>query len=254
MKIAGLQKLTLLDYPGKTAATVFTLGCNFRCPFCHNADLITPANNKPSPMLLSEEELFSFLKKRQGLLDGVCITGGEPTLQNDLADFCKQTKDLGFLVKLDTNGSRPAILQHLLENTLVDYVAMDIKNCPVHYAETVGFDATNDASSKCNFEIQSIEKSMSLLLQGAIPFEFRTTVLNELYTKDFLLETAHWIAGLANKNAYPLSNVAWFIQQFVDSETVFAGEGAFTPWNKDELRSLLPTLQAILPKTALRGV
>lgn len=254
MKIAGLQKLTLLDYPGKTAATVFTLGCNFRCPFCHNTDLVTPASDKPSPMLLPEEEFFAFLKKRQGLLDGICITGGEPTLQHDLANFCKRIKDPGFLVKLDTNGSHPAILQYLLENALIDYVAMDVKNSPVHYAETVGFGATNDASSKCNFEIQPIENSMSLLLQGTIPFEFRTTVLNELHTKDFLLETAHWIAGLANKNTYPLSNVAWFIQQFVDSETVFAGEGVFTPWNEDELRSLLPTLQAILPKTALRGV
>lgn len=254
MKIAGLQKLTLLDYPGKTAATVFTLGCNFRCPFCHNADLVTPASDKPSPMLLPEEEFFAFLKKRQGLLDGICITGGEPTLQHDLANFCKRIKDLGFLVKLDTNGSHPAILQYLLENALIDYVAMDVKNSPVHYAETVGFGATNDTSSKCNFEIQPIENSMSLLLQGTIPFEFRTTVLNELHTKDFLLETAHWIAGLANKNAYPLSNVAWFIQQFADSETVFTGEGVFTPWNEDELRSLLPILQAILPKTALRGV
>lgn len=254
MKIAGLQKLTLLDYPGKTAATVFTLGCNFRCPFCHNADLVTPTSNKPSLVLLPEEEFFAFLKKRQGLLDGVCITGGEPTLQHDLADFCKQIKDLGFLVKLDTNGSHPAILQHLLDNNLVDYVAMDIKNCPAHYAETVGLGATNNASSKFNFEIQPIEESISLLLQGTIPFEFRTTVVGQLHTGTTLQACTQWIASHAEKKNYPVQNVAWFLQQFVDSDTVLAGEGHFTPWSTENLQAALPNLQALLPKTTLRGI
>lgn len=254
MKIAGLQKLTLLDYPGKTAATVFTSGCNFRCPFCHNADLATPVSNKPSPVLLPEEEFFAFLKKRQGLLDGICITGGEPTLQHDLADFCKRIKDLGFLVKLDTNGSRPAILQYLLENALVDYAAMDIKNCPAHYAETIGLGTTNNALSKCNFEIQPIEESMSLLLQGTIPFEFRTTVVGQLHTTTTLQACAQWIANHAEKKNYPVQNVAWFLQQFVDSDTVLAGEGHFASWNTESLQAVLPNLQALLPKTTLRGI
>ena len=249
MKIAGLQKLTLLDYPGKTAATVFTLGCNFRCPFCHNTDLVTPASDKPSPMLLPEEEFFAFLKKRQGLLDGVCITGGEPTLQHDLADFCKQIKDLGFLVKLDTNGSHPAILQHLLDNNLVDYVAMDIKNCPDCYLETIGL---NDDHGRIT--LQAIEESIDLLLESTIPFEFRTTVVAQLHTATTLQACAQWIASHAEKKNYPVQNVAWFLQQFVDSDTVLAGEGHFTSWNTESLQAILPNLQALLPKTTLRGI
>ena len=251
MKIIGFEKLSLVDYPGKVSCILFCGGCNMRCPYCHNGELVLNPDLFPP---FDDDEIFSYLEKRRRILDAVVISGGEPTLQSGLDEYISRIRDLGLLVKLDTNGLRVDVLKNLVDRKLVDYVAMDVKNSPVHYAETVGFGATNDASSKCNFEIQPIENSMSLLLQGTIPFEFRTAVLNELHTKDFLLETAHWIAGLANKNTYPLSNVAWFIQQFVDSETVFAGEGVFTPWNEDELRSLLPTLQAILPKTALRGV
>lgn len=284
MKIAGLQKLTLLDYPGKTAASIFTLGCNFRCPFCHNADLVVPLAPDLKPFFLSEEEFFSFLQKRKGLLDGICITGGEPTLQNDLGSFCKKIKDQGFLVKLDTNGSHPDILNNLISLDLVDYVAMDIKNSPDRYAQTVGLDAplthtpptgtplTSASStgtpltdtlsvgtpltstSSHTLLLPRLEKSMRLLLQGSIPFEFRTTVLTQLHTPATLIDTAQWIASLARKESYPCDCVCWFIQQFVDSDTVLAGEGTFSAWDENEFYEILPSLQAILPRTALRGV
>ncbi len=274
MKIAGLQKLTLLDYPGKTAASIFTLGCNFRCPFCHNADLVVPLAPDLKPFFLSEEEFFSFLQKRKGLLDGICITGGEPTLQNDLGSFCKKIKDQGFLVKLDTNGSHPDILNNLISLDLVDYVAMDIKNSPDRYAQTVGLDAPlthtpptgtpltdtlsvgtplTSASSQ-TLLLPRLEKSMRLLLQSSIPFEFRTTVLTQLHTPATLIDTAQWIASLAKEESYPFDYVCWFIQQFVDSDTVLAGKGIFSAWDENDLYEILPSLQAILPRTALRGV
>lgn len=254
MKIAGLQKLTLLDYPGKTAASIFTLGCNFRCPFCHNADLVVPLAPDLRPSFLSEEEFFSFLQKRKGLLDGICITGGEPTLQNDLASFCKKIKDQGFLVKLDTNGSHPDVLDSLISLDLVDYVAMDIKNSPDHYAQTVGLDTPLTSTSPQTLLLPRLEKSMRLLLQGRIPFEFRTTVLTQLHTPATLIDTAQWIASLAKKESYPCDCVCWFIQQFVDSDTVLAGEGTFSAWDENKFYEILPSLQAILPRTALRGV
>lgn len=254
MKIAGLQKLTLLDYPGKTAASIFTLGCNFRCPFCHNADLVVPLAPDLKPSFLSEEEFFSFLQKRKGLLDGICITGGEPTLQSDLGSFCKKVKDQGFLVKLDTNGSHPDILNNLISLDLVDYVAMDIKNSPDRYAQTVGLDTPLTSTSSHTLLLPRLEKSMRLLLQSSIPFEFRTTVLTQLHTPATLIDTAQWIASLAKKESSPCDCVCWFIQQFVDSDTVLAGKGIFSAWDENDLYEILPSLQAILPRTALRGV
>lgn len=253
MKIAGLQKLTLLDYPKKTAATVFTYGCNFRCPFCHNAELVTgtkPAvSSQQSSLFISEEDFFAFLDKRHGLLDGICITGGEPTLQPDLTEFCARIKAKGFLIKLDTNGSNPKVLRVLLQENLVDYVAMDIKNSPETYQNTIGL--TGDCG---HFTLKAIEESMDLLLESTIPFEFRTTVVAQLHSTTTLQSCAQWIAHHAKKNNYPIQSVAWFLQQFVDSDNVLAGEGHFTSWSENDLQSLLPTLQAVLPKTELRGV
>ena len=248
MKIAGLQKLTLLDYPGKTAATVFTPGCIFRCPFCQNIDLVLPATQKDLP-LLSEEDFFSFLNKRKGLLDAICITGGEPTLQPDLAQFCKQIKEQGFLVKLDTNGSRPEILERLLSLGCLDYVAMDIKNTPTKYASTVGL-----AESKTSQILEAITQSIHLLLQGTIPLEFRTTVVAELHDQETLIALATWLAQQTKAAQKKPEAIQWFLQQFVDSDTVLAGEGCFTSWSEKDLQVLLPTLQAVLPKTELRGV
>lgn len=273
MRIAGLQKLTLLDYPGKTAATVFTPGCNFRCPYCHNADLVAegaangPAGCDGQKPGIAPEDVLAFLDKRRGLLDGVCITGGEPLLQPGLGDFCASIKERGFAVKLDTNGSFPERLRALVEAGLVDYVAMDVKNAPERYAETVGArtdsakescDASNaddavphasapregSGAARRSLDCSRVRASIDFLLSEPVPFEFRTTVVRELHTADDLLHLAQWIEGAP----------AWFLQNFVESENVLAGAGRFHPWDADELRALLPALRAVVPSASLRGV
>ncbi len=165
MQIHGFQKTTLLDFPGRVACTIFTGGCNFRCPFCHNGDLVLDPANVPR---IAEDEIFLQLEKRRGILDGVCITGGEPTLQPDLADFIKKIRASGLLVKLDTNGYQPDILERLVADGLVDYVAMDIKHCPEKY---------NFISQVRDFDFGRIQESVSFLLEGNVPCEFRTTIV-----------------------------------------------------------------------------
>lgn len=266
MRIAGLQKLTLLDYPEKTAATVFTLGCNFRCPFCHNAELVTAkghalaqpmsacqsaqaANRAP---LIPEEEILSFLETRQGLLDAVCITGGEPTLQKDLAPFCQAIKERGFLVKLDTNGSNPHVLCNLLERKLIDYVALDVKNAPERYGETCGrAGGPNDDGVKAL--LANVQESMALVLRAAIPFELRTTVADPLHTEESLLSCARWINQQAHEAGKSLAEVAWYLQQFVDSENVLAGQHQLFSWEKGRLERLMPLLQEQVPRVSMRG-
>ena len=200
MKINGFQKLTLLDFPEKVACIIFTAGCNFRCPFCHNASLVTHINENQN---ISEEGIFTYLEKRKGLLDGVCITGGEPLLQSDIKEFIQKIKNMGYAVKLDTNGSYPEKLNDLIENKLVDYVAMDIKNSREKYSETAGVQ---------NLNFDNIEKSISLLLENKVNYEFRTTVTNELHTKKDIESIAHMIGG-AKK---------YFIQNFKDSGDIVA--------------------------------
>ena len=174
MIIAGLQKMTLLDYPGKVACTVFLQGCNFRCPFCHNRDLLDTA-----PETFSVEELLAFLKKRQGLLDAVCISGGEPTLQPDLEALIREIKALGYAVKLDTNGSHPAVLKRLANSGLLDYVAMDVKNSPAEYGNTIGLPSVN---------LEAVEESLSFLLNDTVDYELRTTVADELHSAQSFTE------------------------------------------------------------------
>ena len=169
MRIQGLQKLTLLDYPGKTACTIFLGGCNFRCPFCHNAALVTGVEDHEN---FSEEELFDFLKRRQGILDGVCISGGEPLICPDLDELLKKIRDMGYLIKLDTNGSFPERLIRLVEEGLIDQVAMDLKNSREKYARTVGLG---------QFDVRPIEESVEYLLEGHVPYAFRTTVVREFH-------------------------------------------------------------------------
>ena len=169
MKINGFQKLTLLDFPEKMACIVFTAGCNFRCPFCHNASLVTHIDDT---LVYREEEIFEYLKKRKGLLEGVCISGGEPLLQPDMEEFIIKVKELGYLVKLDTNGSFPDKLISLVNKGLIDYVAMDIKNCKEKYPLTAGVS---------NLNIEDIEKSVTFLLGGTVDYEFRTTVATGLH-------------------------------------------------------------------------
>lgn len=227
MKISGLQKLTLLDYPGKMACTVFTYGCNFRCPFCHNALLVTEENSDN----ISEDEFFAFLKKRQGILDGVCISGGEPTLQEDLAEFIAKVKALGYSVKLDTNGTNPVLLQKLISETLVDYVAMDIKNSPAKYDMTCG----------CKTDTDTIKKSVALIKESGIEHEFRTTTVRELHSYADFSEIADWIKGSR-----------YFLQHFEDSGNLI-GEN-LSAFSKEEMAEIAENIKNILPDVQLRGV
>ena len=213
MNISGLQKMTLLDYPGKVACTVFLFGCNYRCPFCHNAELL---EGKAEP-LMTNEEFLSFLSKRKGLLDAVCISGGEPTLSAGLKELMADIKALGFSVKLDTNGSRPAILRELVEAGLVDYVAMDIKNGPSRYAETCGLPKV---------DLAAIEESAAFLMSGAVDSEFRTTVVDPLHDEGSILEMGRWLHKIAGDK--PVKKI--FLQPFVDRDTVvFSGLSAPNP-------------------------
>lgn len=232
MLISGLQKMTLLDYPGRVACTVFTGGCNFRCPFCHNASLVIPESLRAADG--GVEAVLAFLKKRQGLLDGVAITGGEPLLHADMADFLRRVKELGYLVKLDTNGSFPERLRALVEEGLVNRVAMDIKNDPAHYAETAGVP---------DLDLGPITESKDFLRSGAVEYEFRTTVVKGLHTAERLQNAARWIEGAE----------AYFLQQFKDSgELIDAnGLGAFSA---DEMRELAEAVKPIIPAVQLRGV
>lgn len=256
MIIAGLQKLTLLDYPGKTAATIFTQGCNFRCPFCHNADLLKSvqafssvprSENDPALPTIAEDDLMRFLEKRKGILDGVCITGGEPTLQRGLPSFCQRIKQEGFLVKLDTNGSNPDVLSDLLDKDLLDYVALDIKNSPELYAKTAGVRSV---------PTETIETTVRMLIANSIPFELRTTITQELHSEEALVEIASWIERIVCSSPTKNTNngVSWYIQNYKDSDNVLAGEGAFAPWDEDALQKLLPLLKAKVPQTYLRGI
>ncbi len=228
MIIAGLQKLTLLDYPGKMAATLFTHGCNFRCPFCHNAPLVT---DKLSGQI-SEEDFFSFLSSRKGILDAVCITGGEPTLHKDLPEFIGKIKAMGFLVKLDTNGTNPELLSSFIEKGLIDYVAVDIKNTPEKYDLTCG----------CRVDMDKIMSSIAILKASGIDYEFRTTVVKEFHTASDLESITRNIVGNSN----------YFLQQFTDGDNVIAG--GLHQNTEEEMRKFHNRLKAISDKIGLRGV
>ena len=230
MKFNGFQKLTLLDYPGKVSCTLFTAGCNLRCPFCHNASLVTHIDNATS---YDEGEILDFLQKRQGILEGVCITGGEPLMQNGVADFIKKVKELGYSVKLDTNGSFPEKLIMLAESKLIDYVAMDIKNCKEKYALTSGI---------ANLNIGNIEKSVDFLLSGKISYEFRTTIVSQFHTPQDIVEIAKWIKG-ADK---------YYLQNFVDSGDLIAeGLCAVSP---EIMQNMCAKASEFIPNTQIRGV
>ncbi len=222
--ISGLQKMTLLDYPGKVACTVFLQGCNFRCPFCHNSDLLGQTGPEP----IARETLMAFLQKRVGLLDAVCVTGGEPTLQPELEELLTQIKALGYLVKLDTNGSRPQILKDLVEKGLVDYVAMDIKNSPRRYGQTAGVP---------NMTLDRLEESIAFLLSGKVDYEFRTTVADELHDVAAMEEIGHWLKEL-NPNT---KAAKFFIQPYVDRDSVLA-PGLHTP-TKEKLLDMAAALE-----------
>jgi pyruvate formate lyase activating enzyme len=233
MRIAGLQKCTLLDYPGKVACTVFLPGCNFRCPFCHNYELAESPET-----LMDSAELLAFLRKRQGLLEGVCITGGEPTLQPELPQLLRDIRELGFSVKLDTNGYRPEALRPLLEEKLVDYVAMDLKNGPEDYAATCGLGS---------MELGRIEESVQLLLEGETDYELRTTVCKPLHSAETIASMAKWMGKISEKRVKRL-----FLQPFVDRDTVpFDG---FSAPEKAELEEFRRILSAAAEHVEIRGI
>ena len=237
MKILGLQKLTLLDYPGKIACTVFLGGCNFRCPFCHNGSLVLPEKMGES---ISGEELLSFLDSRVGRLQGVCVSGGEPTLHSDLPELLSEIKARGFSVKLDTNGTNPEMLLGLINDGLVDYVAMDIKNSPEKYALTVGMKNAECRTQNAEW-FQSVCQSSEILMQGRVDFEFRTTLIKELHTADDMRSIGEWLHG----------DEKLFLQTYREDGDLIVG--GFTPFTRAETESLLATVQQYIPNAEIRG-
>ena len=235
MKISGLQKMTLLDYPGKVACTVFLGGCNFRCPFCHNSELL----GQNAPQFIMADELFAFLQKRQGLLEAVCISGGEPTLQPKLSEFISKIKELNFLVKLDTNGYRPDVLRQLLEAGFLDYVAMDVKNDLEHYPLTCGLNS---------MDINAIQESLSLLLPGKTEYELRTTVVEQLHNADSFKGITAMLQRLSPEHKCQ----KYFLQPFVDRETVIYSN--FTAPSEERLFEYKKILEQASEIVAIRGL
>ena len=231
MRISGLQKLTLLDYPGKVACTIFTGGCNFRCPFCHNAGLVLP---EEMPDDMAEEEILRFLKTRQGVLDGVAITGGEPLLYDGTLDLLRKIRELGFSIKLDSNGSFPERLRRVVDEKLADRIAMDIKNDPALYGETAGVPG---------LDLGPITESKEFLMECGIEYEFRTTVVKGIHTEESIRNAAQWIQGARE----------YYLQQYVDSGNVIApqGLGAFSA---EEMKELCSCAREFVPVTQVRGV
>ena len=232
MNIHGLQNLTLLDYPGYTAATIFLGSCNFRCPFCQNSSLVLAPDLEP---VISEDEVFQFLEKRKRVLDGVCITGGEPTLSKDLGSFLQKIKHLGYLVKLDTNGSRPDVLKELVSQGFLDYVAMDIKSSREGYAAAAGIEGMN---------LDAVEESVRFLLKEApVDYEFRTTAVKGLHQKQDFVGIRDWIAGCRR----------YYLQNYRDSEQILV-PGVYASFSKGELEEFLAVVRETIPGAELRGV
>ncbi len=229
MQIGGTQKLTLLDYPGKVACTVFLSGCNLRCPYCHNPSLVLP--KKINTTEIPAAELLHFLEKRKGKLEGVCITGGEPTLHRELPSLLWQLQSMGFAVKLDTNGTNPVLLEQLIRDNLLNYVAMDIKNSPLRYSETCGgIDL-----------LAQVKKSAALLMDGPVEYEFRTTVCAPLHTPQDMDEIGRWLKGAKR----------YFLQPFVDSGALVGG--GVSALNEKEINELRDSVLPYIPNTQIRG-
>ena len=228
MLILGLTKTTLLDYPGKVAATVFTGGCNFRCPYCHNGQLVINPSSEPK---ITEDEVFEHLTKRRKVLEGVCITGGEPTIQADLKDFICRIKDMGYMIKLDTNGTNPKKMLEFIREGLIDYVAMDVKNSPNKYGITTG----------CNEQaFKNVAESVEILKSEITPYEFRTTVVRQFHTDADLQEIAEWIHGTSK----------WYLQSYKESDSVI--QKGLSAYTKDELVRMTENIEGI--DVVLRGL
>lgn len=232
LRIGGMQKMTLLDYPGKVAATIFTGGCNFKCPFCHNKDLVfLPSDYE----FFNPENVLAYLEKRKGILDGVCISGGEPLVQVGLIEFIRKIKEMGYLVKLDSNGYMPEKLKEILDTGYIDYVAMDIKNSPSKYAKTIGL-------NEDVFKIERIQQSIDLLMNGSIEYEFRTTVMKELHTSEDLEQISTWIRGCQH----------YYLQQYLDSGNVI--NPIYSAYDAKTMHELQQVVSKNIPHVELRGV
>ena len=230
MQLYGLQKMTLLDFPGKVACTVFTGGCNLRCPFCHNSALVTDIHQEES---MPDTDILAFLDKRQGLLDGVAVTGGEPLLSSAIFPFLRSIREKGYAIKLDTNGCFPDRLRQVVEEGLADFVAVDIKNAPAKYAETVGIEG---------FDLAPVRESVAFLLSGVIPFEFRTTVVQEFHTPDDIAAIGAWIQGAPR----------YFLQNFTDSGALITP--GLHPVDQDTRDAMLKEARRFVPTAEWRGV
>lgn len=228
MDFYGLNKTTLLDYPGHVAATLFTGRCNFRCPFCHNKDLLEVLGEAP----LQEEEILEFLQKRRTVLQGVCITGGEPTLQPGLEEFIRKLKEMGYLVKLDTNGGKPEVLARLLSLGVLDYVAMDVKAAPCHYATAAGRENV----------LAQVRQSVEMLKGWSGMYEFRTTVVKGIHTKEEFADIATWLEGCR----------AYYLQSYRENENVLCK--GYTAFSKEELEEICSLLKSRGILAFLRGI
>jgi len=244
MLIGGLQKTTLIDFPGRVGCTIFTVGCNFRCPFCHNKDLITQGLFKKSGIeLLKEADFFQFLKARKKILDGVCITGGEPTLQPDLKKFCRKIKNLGLEIKLDSNGSNPQILKEFIKEKLVDYIAMDIKTIFSEYSKAIGN----------NYPSAKIEESVAIILKSDLEYELRTTMVPGIHDKKIMVQLAKELASknkLFNKRHQPLN---YFLQLFRPKNCLDSAYLKKKPFSHQKGEEILKAVQKFLTATQLRG-
>jgi len=227
MRIGGLQGCSLIDYPGKISAIVFTIGCNFHCPYCHNPELVDEtADEQP------EEDFFAFLESRVGKLDGVTITGGEPTIHDDLIPFIKKIKKMGFLVKLDSNGTHPEVLKEVIDQKLVDYLAMDIKG-PLHkYAGAVARPVDTD----------KIKTSIKLLMESGVPYEFRTTVVKSMLTPDDFHEIGKLINGAD----------AYYLQRFVPTKLLNPGFMDEETYSDDEFEELRVIMEKYVQQCNIR--
>ncbi len=230
MKISGFQKLTLLDYPGKVAALLFTAGCDFRCPFCQNSELVLNPSLAPD---IDTDYIFDYLKKRSGVLDGVCITGGEPLLSDGVFDIARRIKSLGMLVKLDTNGSFPDRLSEMIDEKLCDYVAIDIKSSKKNY----------HAASGCMIDLSKIEKSVGILMSGSVDYEFRTTCVRELVSREDLRDIGEWIRGAKR----------YRLQTFVPGERNISPEG-YTAYTPEEMLGLCEMMKEYISDVQVRGI
>jgi pyruvate formate lyase activating enzyme len=237
MLIGGLQKTTLIDFPGRVAATIFTIGCNFRCPFCHNKDLVSVKNfEKSSFNYISENDIFKFLETRKGILDGVCITGGEPTIQKDLINFCQKLKKLGLEVKLDTNGTRPKLVVELLKKNLVDYIAMDVKNNFDSYQSAVG--------TKIN--IEKIVESIKKISQSKIEFELRITIVPGIHKKNNLEKLAAELKDIDDR-------LFLVLQNFQPENCLDSSLCKKKPFSILEMGQMLKAVRKVLPESRIRG-